>query len=101
MAVSTSEIAREFGVLPASVSNWRARHADFPAAVGETSRGPLFDLEEVREWYATRDTLKPKGRARIARAGEGYVCEVEVPKGCPVTILVNGVEIELPAELFG
>lgn len=34
MIVNGKGIASHFGVTPAAVSNWRARHADFPAPLG-------------------------------------------------------------------
>ncbi|MBH0779343.1 N-6 DNA methylase [Nocardia bovistercoris] len=48
--VSASEISRLAGVTRATVSNWRRRHDDFPAAVGGSENRPVFDLNEVREW---------------------------------------------------
>ncbi|WP_306359213.1 N-6 DNA methylase [Nocardia sp. CC227C] len=48
--VSAAEIARLAGVTRATVSNWRRRHADFPAPIGGTEARPAFDLHQVREW---------------------------------------------------
>ncbi|MFD6268439.1 N-6 DNA methylase [Nocardia asteroides] len=49
--VAAAEIARMAGVTRATVSNWRRRHADFPAPVtGGSEARPLFDLGEVQEW---------------------------------------------------
>ncbi|MEW2352858.1 N-6 DNA methylase [Spirillospora sp. NPDC029432] len=36
------------------MSNWRKRHADFPAPVGGTDGSPLFDLDAVRAWLRAR-----------------------------------------------
>ncbi|KAF0846313.1 N-6 DNA methylase [Nocardia caishijiensis] len=49
--VAAAEISRLAGVTRATVSNWRRRHADFPAPVpGGSEKRPLFDLAEVRQW---------------------------------------------------
>ncbi|MFC4127220.1 N-6 DNA methylase [Nocardia rhizosphaerae] len=49
--VAAAEIARLAGVTRATVSNWRRRHADFPAPVtGGSEARPLFDLGEVQTW---------------------------------------------------
>lgn len=49
--VAAAEIARLAGVTRATVSNWRRRHADFPAPTsGGTETRPVFDLGEVQKW---------------------------------------------------
>ncbi|MGC4990352.1 N-6 DNA methylase [Nocardia salmonicida] len=49
--VAAAEISRLAGVTRATVSNWRRRHADFPAPVpGGSEARPLFDLVEVQQW---------------------------------------------------
>lgn len=51
--VTVAEIARRCDVSIAAVSNWRARHADFPAA----STGPggeIFHTAEVLNWLRNR-----------------------------------------------
>ncbi|MEV0684571.1 N-6 DNA methylase [Nocardia sp. NPDC050378] len=49
--VAAAEISRLAGVTRATVSNWRRRHADFPAPVpGGSEKRPLFDLAEVQQW---------------------------------------------------
>lgn len=50
--VTSADIARLAGVKPTAVSNWRRRHADFPAPIGGTDRGPRFDLNEIETWMA-------------------------------------------------
>jgi hypothetical protein len=35
-----------------TISDWRRRHADFPAPVGGTGRGPVFNQAEVEVWLA-------------------------------------------------
>lgn len=48
------EIAKMAGVTPAAVSNWRSRHADFPAAISELKSGPVFDVNQIRKWLKKR-----------------------------------------------
>ncbi|MGV9416355.1 N-6 DNA methylase [Streptomyces sp. NPDC003674] len=52
--VTAAEISRIAGVTRATVSNWRRRHADFPAPSGGTEASPLYDLGAVREWLGAR-----------------------------------------------
>ncbi|MEV8087220.1 N-6 DNA methylase [Streptomyces nigra] len=52
--VTAAEISRIAGVTRATVSNWRRRHEDFPAPSGGTDSSPLYDLQSVRAWLATR-----------------------------------------------
>ncbi|MGI5144321.1 N-6 DNA methylase [Streptomyces sp. CA-106110] len=52
--VTAAEISRLAGVTRATVSNWRRRHADFPAPAGGTDTSPLYDLEAVRAWLDSR-----------------------------------------------
>ncbi|MER6412883.1 hypothetical protein [Streptomyces humidus] len=52
--VTLGEIKELAGVGRPTVSNWRRRHASFPAAMGGTENKPLFDAEEVAEWLDTR-----------------------------------------------
>ncbi|WP_327191025.1 N-6 DNA methylase [Streptomyces xinghaiensis] len=52
--VTAAEISRIAGVTRATVSNWRRRHGDFPAPTGGTDSSPLYDLESVRAWLASR-----------------------------------------------
>jgi len=55
--VTAAEISRLAGVTRATVSNWRRRHADFPAPTGGTEASPAYDLDAVRSWLAARDQL--------------------------------------------
>ncbi|PRW65224.1 N-6 DNA methylase [Actinopolyspora mortivallis] len=55
--VTAADISRLAGVTRATVSNWRRRHADFPAPVGGTETSPAYDAEEVRAWLARRGQL--------------------------------------------
>ncbi|NUV60430.1 N-6 DNA methylase [Streptomyces sp. CAI-85] len=52
--MTAAEISRIAGVTRATVSNWRRRHDDFPAPSGGTDSSPLYDLESVRAWLASR-----------------------------------------------
>ncbi|MEU6097654.1 N-6 DNA methylase [Streptomyces sp. NPDC047079] len=65
--VTAAEISRIAGVTRATVSNWRRRHEDFPAPSGGTDSSPLYDLEEVRAWLASRGqrtAATPSGELR-------------------------------------
>ncbi|MFF3891134.1 N-6 DNA methylase [Streptomyces sp. NPDC001914] len=52
--VTAAEISRIAGVTRATVSNWRRRHDDFPSPSGGTDSSPLYDLQAVRAWLASR-----------------------------------------------
>ncbi|MGX4733441.1 N-6 DNA methylase [Kitasatospora griseola] len=52
--VTAAEISRIAGVTRATVSNWRRRHENFPAPSGGTDTSPLYDLEKIRTWLASR-----------------------------------------------
>ncbi|GBQ03679.1 SAM-dependent methyltransferase [Streptomyces spongiicola] len=58
--VTAAEISRIAGVTRATVSNWRRRHADFPAPTAGTDTSPLYDLGAVRAWLGSR------GHTRVA-----------------------------------
>lgn len=62
--VTSADIARIAGVGPNAVSNWRKRHADFPAPVGGTDRSPRFDLAEIQTW------LREQGKAVVVSADQ-------------------------------
>ncbi|MEO3743104.1 N-6 DNA methylase [Plantactinospora sp. B5E13] len=55
--VTAAEISRLAGVTRATVSNWRRRHADFPAPTGGTEASPAYDLAAVRSWLSGRGQL--------------------------------------------
>ena len=55
--VTSTGIARMAGVGRAAVSNWRRRHADFPAPVGGSASSPTFDLAAVEKWLARQGKL--------------------------------------------
>lgn len=50
------EIAREFGVPRTTASMWDIRREvnGFPEPIVRLSMGPVFDLNEVRAWAASR-----------------------------------------------
>lgn len=56
-AVTAADIARRAGVSRGTVSNWRRRHADFPAPVGGTDASPAYDRAEVEAWLSGRGML--------------------------------------------
>ena len=55
--VTAAQIARLAGVGRAAVSNWRKRHADFPAPVGGSETSPTFSLRQVEDWLRTEGKL--------------------------------------------
>ncbi|GGV85061.1 type II restriction endonuclease subunit M [Streptomyces griseoloalbus] len=78
--VTAAEISRIAGVTRATVSNWRRRHEDFPAPSGGTDSSPLYDLESVRAWLASRghtsaatpsEELRTTLRLRAQSGGSG------------------------------
>lgn len=56
-ALTAADIARLAGVTRATVSNWRRRHADFPAPSGGTDASPGYERDEVEAWLAARGAL--------------------------------------------
>ncbi|MEV6057411.1 N-6 DNA methylase [Streptomyces sp. NPDC052107] len=66
--VTAAEISRLAGVTRATVSNWRRRHADFPAPAGGTDTSPLYDLEAVRAWLDSRGHATAASPAEELRA---------------------------------
>lgn len=55
--ITAAQIARLAGVGRAAVSNWRKRHADFPAPVAGTAASPEFDLAQVEGWLREQGKL--------------------------------------------
>lgn len=73
--MTAAEIARLAGVGRAAVSNWRKRHADFPAPVGGSAASPEFDLGQVEQWLRDQGKLPELDTAdrlwrHLAAAGE-------------------------------
>ncbi|OKK04993.1 N-6 DNA methylase [Streptomyces sp. CB03234] len=67
--MTAAEISRIAGVTRATVSNWRRRHDDFPSPSGGTESSPLYDLEAVQAWLASRGhtaTANPREAFRTA-----------------------------------
>lgn len=62
--VTAAQIARIAGVGRAAVSNWRKRHANFPAPIGGSETSPTFSLRDVEEW------LHAEGKLSETPAGE-------------------------------
>ena len=56
-SLTAADIARLAGVTRATVSNWRRRHADFPAPAGGTDASPAYDRAMVESWLAARGAL--------------------------------------------
>ncbi|MBS2551063.1 N-6 DNA methylase [Catenulispora sp. NL8] len=55
--VTAAQIARLAGVGRAAVSNWRKRHAGFPAPVGGSETSPTFSLAAVEQWLRAEGKL--------------------------------------------
>ena len=56
--VTMTQIAIRAGVTPSTVSNWRRRHADFPAGAHRDDR-EVFPYAEVQEWLDRRTIARP------------------------------------------
>lgn len=50
--VSVATVAKDLGVAPRTVHSWVQKYENFPDPVQETPLGRLYDLDEVRAWYA-------------------------------------------------
>lgn len=48
------DAATLLGVRPNRVSNWAARHEDFPAPVGRVGRWPVYILSAIEAWADQR-----------------------------------------------
>lgn len=56
--LAIKDIAALADVTRAAVSNWRARHDDFPQPTPDSPpRRPLFDLQEILAWLKNKDLL--------------------------------------------
>lgn len=66
--VTAAEISRLAGVTRATVSNWRRRHADFPAPRAGSEASPLYDLADVQAWLATRGQTSAASASEQLRA---------------------------------
>lgn len=71
--VTATGIARLAGVGRAAVSNWRRRHADFPAPIAGTPASPSFELEAVERWLARHGKLtEPSPEEAVRRRIEAF-----------------------------
>ncbi len=72
--VSTADVARLCGVSQPCVSNWKARHGDFPRpfAVIANGRTDLFRKSDIVAWYRDRiyGTTEPPEILQIIRQEE-------------------------------
>ena len=55
--ISSADIARLADATPQAISNWRARHDDFPVPVAGTDKRPLFVYGQVLEWLQSMGKL--------------------------------------------
>lgn len=61
--MTLQQIADRAGVTRTAVSNWRGRHADFPAPAPEShGRQVVFAADEVEEWLANRGLGEEQAR---------------------------------------
>lgn len=68
LLVSISDIADLAGVTRPAVSNWRKRHAGFPAPRVQAPAGALFSLDDVERWLIEEEKIEaPIPPARILR----------------------------------
>jgi hypothetical protein len=51
---ATGDLADEYKVGRATISNWTVRYPDFPAPVIELSTGPAWSRWQVRQWRKRR-----------------------------------------------
>lgn len=48
--VGLAEVAELFGVTRQAVTNWQARHDDFPKPVLSLRCGPIYNLPDIKRW---------------------------------------------------
>lgn len=51
---ATGDLAAEFGVGKAAISNWITRYPDFPRPLITLSTGPVYSRHQVRQWHDSR-----------------------------------------------
>ena len=51
--VSTTHIAKRFGVTKDAIAQWRRRYPTFPKPV-RTDPYPLYDMDHIERWYHTQ-----------------------------------------------
>lgn len=81
--VGVAEIAELFGVSRQAASNWRERHADFPAPAASLRSGPVWELPDIVKWAGEREM-----HVKAAKV-EGLGSDVGKEVGCVVVALVN------------
>lgn len=82
LLVSISDIADLAGVSRPAVSNWRKRHAGFPAPRVQAPAGALFALDDVERWLIEEEKIEapiPPGRIirQLADAARGTMAPAE------------------------
>ena len=107
--VSAAEIARLAGVGRAAVSNWRARHTDFPRPVGGSPTSPVFSRAAVEAWLTARGRSLDGERPSTGASGDGTdlanVVASLLPSGPPGMVLDpacgSGTLLAAAARRFG
>lgn len=69
--VGCAEIADWLGVSRQTVTNWRARWADFPAPIADLACGPIFDWRDVERWLLIEHETTRRGYTRRGRPVKG------------------------------
>lgn len=65
--VSTTHIAKAFGVTKSTIGTWRHRYPDFPKPA-ETEPYPRYHLSDIEKWYAKQFPHKLEAkRVRLIR----------------------------------
>jgi SAM-dependent methyltransferase len=83
--ISSADIARLADTTPQAISNWRARHDDFPHSVAGTDKRPLFVYGQILEW--------------LQRMGK--LAEVQAPEHDELGRLIRAISPgATPIELF-
>ncbi len=87
--VTAADIARLAGVGRAAVSNWRARHKDFPQPVGGSRTSPTFVWSQVEAWLTANGRWGDEARRAEPSAGSdlGAVAASLLPTQTPDLVL--------------
>lgn len=48
------DLAKKYGVIPATVCNWAKRYDDFPEPLITISVGPIYSFKQVAKWHRTK-----------------------------------------------
>jgi hypothetical protein len=51
---AASDLGRELHVVKSAVTNWVARHPDFPAPITVIASAKVYSLIQVREWQRSK-----------------------------------------------